>query len=347
MIYLLCVIFAVIILILGVRLFFLQKSLREIDRELEEIFSQSAGTNALLTVSSGDRHIRRLARQLNKQLKKLRREQLRYENGDRELKESITNISHDLRTPLTSISGYLDLLQKELTLSEAISHSIGASVSTENSLRYLEIIQNRTEAMKQLTEELFRYSIALSVREENPVPLSLNRVLEESLIAFCGDLEQRGITPVISMPEEPVAQTLDEASLNRVFGNIIGNAVKYSGGDLRVTLTPEGTVTFCNIAPGLTPLDVAKLFDRFFTVETVAASGRTNSKANQTFPTHSGNPRSEAVPAVTSASEPCGGMPGSTGLGLSIARLLTERMGGSIDAEYKNGELYITVQFPA
>lgn len=327
MIYFICVTLAVINIILGVRFYLFQKSLQEINDGLEEIISRKLDTNALLTVSARERHICRLAKQLNKQLRILRKEHLRYENGDRELKEAITNISHDLRTPLTSINGYLDLLQKELTQqpqemspsinSEHISDDDGAN--TSKPLRYLEIIRNRTDAMKQLTEELFRYSIVLSVREENPVSLSLNRVLEESLIAFCGDLARRGITPDISIPEQPVWRTLDEASLTRVFSNIISNAVKYSDGDLHVRLTAEGFVTFSNRASGLTPVTTAKLFDRFFTVETVDMSGN--------FKLHSMQEH-------------------SAGLGLSIARLLTERMGGSIGAEYKDGELHITVRFP-
>lgn len=328
MIYFICVILAVIIIILSVRFYLFQRSMQEITDGLEEIIDRKLDTNTLLTVSTRERHICRLAGQLNKQLRLLRKEHLRYENGDRELKEAITNISHDLRTPLTSINGYLDLLQKELTQQhprEALQtlnsgHTPnGDRENASKALRYLEIIRNRTEAMKQLTEELFRYSIVLSDREENPVSLSLNRVLEESLIAFCGDLEQREITPDISMPEQPVLRTLDEASLTRVFSNIISNAVKYSDGDLHVKLTAEGTVTFSNRASGLTPVTTAKLFDRFFTVETVNMPENFKSESMQEH---------------------------STGLGLSIARLLTERMGGSIGAEYKDGELHITVRFP-
>ncbi len=106
------------------------------------------------------------------------------------------------------------------------------------------MIRSRTEAMKQLTEELFHYSITLSARKEDPVSLSLNQVLEESLISFYQELEEHHITPVIQMPQAPVLRTLDKASLVRVFGNIIGNAVKYSQGDLRITLTKQGSVIF-------------------------------------------------------------------------------------------------------
>ena len=300
MIYFICVILFVILLILAVRIHLLQKSIREISDSLTDILS--IDTNSLISISSRNRYICRLAAQLNGQLSQLRREHLRYENGDRELKDAVTNISHDLRTPLTAINGYLELLQKE-------SHS-------GETLRYLEIIRNRTESMKQLTEELFCYSVSLSAREDAPVSLSLNRMLEDSLISFWSAFELRGITPVISMPETAVQRTLDPSSLSRVFSNILSNALKYSDGDLRVTLTEKGSVTFSNRAAALTPVTTAKLFDRFYTIETVNIN------------------RSKDTRTADS----------STGLGLSIAKLLTKRMGGDIAAEYKEGELHITVQ---
>lgn len=326
MIYLLCTILLAISVYLAVRIFLLHKSLREIQDCLRFILGTDDGidvqdgiptdrqgvisTNALISISSGDRHIRQLAAQLNRHLVALRSRQLRYENGDRELKEAITNISHDLRTPLTAMSGYLELLRKELAADapESAGHTKAfASAFAEKSTRYLTILQNRVDAMKQLTEELFSYSIALSAQGESPVALSLNRALEDCLMACWNSLEQREITPVISMPAAPVMRTLDPSSLSRVFTNILNNAVKYSNGDLRVTLSEDGAVTFSNHAAGLDSVAVERLFDRFYTVETASAS---------------------------------------TGLGLSIARLLTERMGGTIHAAYEEGELYIHLQFP-
>lgn len=306
MIYFLCSFLLILSLFLTLKLFLLHKSIREISEELTAI--QGVHTNALVTISSGDRHIRRLAAQLNRQLSRLRSRQLKYENGDRELKEAITNISHDLRTPLTAMSGYLELLQKELSGGGVTENGQALPASSaEKSARYLAILQNRLDTMKQLTEELFRYSIVLSVQEEKLEKLSLNRILEDSLMASWSNLEQRGITPVICIPQTPVIRLLDSSSLSRIFANILSNAVKYSDGDLQVTLTEAGAITFSNHAAALTPVTVKKLFDRFYTVESSNAS---------------------------------------TGLGLSIARLLTERMGGSIDAAYEEGELHITVQFP-
>lgn len=133
-------------------------------------------------------------------------------------------------------------------------------------------------------------------------------MLEQSLAAFYCVLTERGISPQIELPEAAVVQSLDVAALRRVFGNLLSNAVKYSKGDLRIALTPDGTIRFENTAPHMDAVQVQRLFDRFYTVETGA---------------------------------------GSTGLWLSIAKLLTERMGGTIDARYTDGTLQIRVHFPA
>ena len=126
------------------------------------------------------------------------------------------------------------------------------------------------------------------------------------MLSFIGPFEQKGITPNISLPDIPVPRNLDKSALSRIFGNVVSNAVKYSDGDFSVKMDGDGKTVFSNTAKGLSKADLGKLFDRFYTVDSARKS---------------------------------------TGLGLSIAKLLTEKMGGSITAEYKNETLYITVCF--
>ena len=221
------------VLFLLLYLLSLRRSIREVAEELEE--KLGTDTNTLISISTGDRTVRALAARINRQLYALRRERVRLQTGNDELTAAVTNISHDLRTPLTAVCGYLDLL-------------------------------------------------------------------EQSLAGFYGALSARGITPEIRMPEQAVARQLDAAALRRVFDNILSNAVKYADGDLAVSLLPDGTATFSNSAPSLSRVQAERLFDRFYTVETARDA---------------------------------------TGLGLSIARLLVEKMGGVITASYENGRLHI------
>lgn len=277
---------------LGLKLYFFRKAAREIEREFEKRLNTE--TNTLIDISSRDLTMTKLAAGLNRQLVKLREQRHRFQQGDRELKDAVTNISHDLRTPLTAIYGYLELLAQE-EKSEEVS-------------RYLAQIESRVDVMKQLTEELFRFSVVSSAREENMEELDLRCALEETLVSFYGAMQQRGITPQIEITDTAVMRTLDAAAVERIFNNIISNALKYSDGDLQVTMNEGGTVIFSNSAKDMDTVAAARLFDRFYTVE---------------------NARN------------------STGLGLSIAKLLTERMGGAIESECAAGKLYIIVKFPA
>ena len=270
----------------------MQKSLGEIASQLGERLSTD--TNNLIFVCSGDRHVRRLAAQLNLHLAALRRQRLQYQNGNRELKDAVTNISHDLRTPLTAIFGYLDLLRREPL--------------TDAAARYLLLIENRTQALRQLTQELFAYSVILSTQETLTLePVDLNSAVEESLATFYAALTARGITPTVTLTDHRIVRRLNPAALSRVLGNILNNVLKYSDGDLDVALLDSGETLFSNSASDLTEVQVGRLFDRFFTVESAR---------------------------------------NATGLGLSIAKTLIEQMNGTITAQYADKRLWIRVFFP-
>lgn len=285
-------ILAVMIIALLVKVHLLQKAAKEIETAFADRLITD--TNTLIDISTSDKYMRSLANAMNIQLRKLRAQRHRFKQGDLELKNAITNISHDLRTPLTAICGYLDLLE-QAGPPEAVK-------------RYLEIIRNRTEILAQLTEELFRYSVIIS-SEGNAVkePVAIGSVLEESIAAFYTALHERGIVPDIQMPQSKVIRTLDRSALARVFSNLLNNVIKYSDGDLDITLSEAGEITFTNTASGLNEVQVGKLFDRFYTVEAARKS---------------------------------------TGLGLAIARTLIEQMNGTISAKYENSRLSICIVLP-
>lgn len=286
-------ILTVIILCLVIKICLLKRSAKQIAKSFHE--RMTIDTNTMIDLPSRDKDMQSLANSINTELKKLKNDRHRYQQGDTELKNAVTNISHDLRTPLTAICGYLDMLDHE--------------EQTENSQRYLRIIHGRTEIMKQLTEELFRYSVFTTVSNgTSNEPVILNSMLEDSLSAFYTALKQSRITPSVSLPDQKVQRLLNRNALSRIFSNIIGNAVKYSDGDLEITLSEEGEVCFSNHADKLDEIQVGRLFDRFYTVETASSD--------------------------------------ATGLGLSIARALTEQMGGSISAQYTDGIITVKVFFP-
>ena len=282
---------AAVVLALGVKVWLLRRGARALRLGLAQKLRED--TNTLLSLPCRDRELRRLAASLNEELRLLRKERLRYQQGDRELKEAVVNVSHDLRTPLTALSGYVELLK-----GEALSPA---------GQRYLSQIEDRAQAMQAMTEELFRYSLAAEETALTLEPVDLRAAVEEALLSFYGAFQQKGVVPQLSLPQGPVTRQLDKAALSRVLGNILTNALKYSPGELAVALSPAGVLTFSNPAPGLDPVSAGRLFHRFYTVESSAQS---------------------------------------TGLGLSIARELTQRLGGTISARWESGRLQVELTFP-
>ena len=180
-------------------------------------------TNTLIDISHRNKIMCGFAKRLNTELRKLRKERHRFQQGDLELKNAVTNISHDLRTPLTAISGYLDLLDN--------------AEKSEEAERYIKVIRNRTEVLRQLTEELFCYSVVTSPEYDNDVEfVSVNSVLEESILGFYAVLQERNITPNISMRRIRCSVKLTGQLFPGIFSNLLNNAIKYSDGDLNITL---------------------------------------------------------------------------------------------------------------
>ncbi len=280
--------------LLLLKLYGMKKALREITQEYKK--REQLNTNSVIGISSRDADVRALTKQLNKSLKQYREKYLLYTQGDEELRRTIINITHDLRTPLTAICGYVQLLQKK-------------EVTTDQALEYLTIIENRADYMKDLTEELFEFSKTLGTEAKKNLVIKevfVNQILEDTIMEYYGALTEAGIEPVVEITEEKIVKNLDSKACERIFSNLISNSLKYSLGDLKITLDENARVTFSNFAPNLSRVDVERLFDRYYTVETGKAS---------------------------------------TGLGLSIAKSLVGQMGGTIGASIKDSYLEIEICF--
>ena len=254
-IYIISIILCMVLLFLTIKLYFIKKSVKEIRVSINKIIK--ADTNQLLTISSSDRDIKKLTNDLNKELQDLRKEKLQYQNGNQELKKIITNISHDMRTPLTAISGYIDLMKE----------------NKEKQNEYIKIIEKKTEELTLLTDQLFDFSktmdIGVKIEKEK---CCINEILEETLANMYSFFKEKQIEPKLEICEQKIYRNLDRHSIIRIFENILSNVCKYSDGDFRVTLNEKGIITFSNKATSLDVTTVQKIFDRYFTVENAKKS---------------------------------------------------------------------------
>ncbi|MCR4584167.1 MAG: HAMP domain-containing histidine kinase [Lachnospiraceae bacterium] len=283
----------IINIIVLIKLAAVRISLRELRRDFSE--RKDLRSNTALGVSGRDVQLRALASDMNDTLSRLQASYNRYERGDRELKSAVTNIAHDLRTPLTAICGYAEMAEW--------------TDDPELKKKYLAIIAERAGYMKKLTEELFEYSVITGGElSEEPQSLRVDRILEDTLMNYYPMFKERGIDPKVSISEEGVERKLIRSYVERIFSNLIGNALKYSDGDLEISLSEKGHLRIANSAAALNNVETEKLFDRFFTVESARNSG-------------------------------------AHGLGLSIVKIFTQRMGTPLLASYENGKLVIEIDF--
>ena len=250
------VVLSILVITLLIRVVTTNIELKNITRELKEITEKD--TNLLLSTSSGDKSIKILVDSLNKELKKLLSLKREYSKGIFDVKKSAENIAHDIRTPLTAIKGYVDLLEKEEL--------------SEEGRKYLDIIRGRTQYLKSLTDELF---LSLSMKSRGVLNLSdidAKSILEEALVSNYKEFEKKGMTPSFITPNEKVIIKADSKALYRAYSNIISNALKYGEGEFKVEMDEKGNTIFSNLAPNMDSVEANKLLDRYYTISDAKAS---------------------------------------------------------------------------
>ena len=175
-----------------------------------------------------------------------------------ELRASITNMSHDLRTPLTSIMGYLQMIKSEKS-------------SETDKKEYMDIVEKRTKSLQQLISSFYDLSrIEGNEYKFNYKKVNLSNILCENIALFYNDFINNHIEPVIEIEEGIKEIISDESAITRIFSNLIGNMIKHGENFVKITLKQENDMIiteFINKATGLTEENVDKLFDRFYTVD--------------------------------------------------------------------------------
>lgn len=250
------VVLSILVITLLIRVVTTNIELKNITRELKEITEKD--TNLLLSTSSGDKSIKILVDSLNKELKKLLSLKREYSKGIFDVKKSAENIAHDIRTPLTAIKGYVDLLEEEEL--------------SEEGRKYLDIIRGRTQYLKSLTDELF---LSLSMKSRGVLNLSdidAKSILEEALVSNYKEFEKKGMTPSFITPNKKVIIKADSKALYRVYSNIISNALKYGEGEFKVEMDEKGNTIFSNLAPDMDSVEANRLLDRYYTISDAKAS---------------------------------------------------------------------------
>lgn len=285
----LIVIFAAASIYLLIRCIRYRLEMKSLSRQLDELVN---GSHMELFVSYKDKTTLEFCQKLNTVVQQQRQKEIRYEKSQKRLKQNISALAHDIRTPLTSATGYLQM---------------GAECpDAEIRTRYLEISSKRLKELKDMLEELFLYTklssdgFELSIRPVQVLPL-----LSECLIGMYQQFEEKGAAPSVEFENEGFLIDADEDCLNRIFRNLIQNALQHGSGGITIT-QHHNKMTFQNPIAEDSHLDATQIFDRFYKADTARSRG-------------------------------------SSGMGLTIVKELVEKMGGQISANISHGHLQIEI----
>ncbi|MBO5377645.1 MAG: GHKL domain-containing protein [Ruminiclostridium sp.] len=247
------IVLLIICISLVLRLISIRRSMREIKNEL--ILTRDEGYNRQLTVELSDSVLEEMTAEMNRNLdyqKKLKEESGK---AERILKQSVSDIAHDLRTPLTVIKGNLQMIALEDGLSE-------------KSRGYLAASSEKCSEMKRMADDFFE----LSLLESDSSPVKLSKVnITNLLMQFLADSEAviRGkeLVPDVVFPERTVFALADEDLVRRMLGNLLNNVLKYAVEGFCITLSVsenECGIVFSNAVKKGTEIDAEKLFERTY-----------------------------------------------------------------------------------
>lgn len=295
--YIMIGVLSVLILILIGILISYKRQVKDICRQLR--FLQECDSNMLITTEMKKGHIGELAELLNTLLKERKKERADYQKKEQMIADIYTNLSHDIRTPLTSLDGYFQLLEE--------------TQEENDRKRYIQIIQERIESLKEMLEERFTYTkLQNGTYELKLEPQNVGQILKETVFSYYDDWAEQEISPQFEITEEPVWIRGNKQALRRTIQNIIKNGLDHGNKEIRIQLSrneKQMELVFQNkIEPG-EQIDISRVFERFYKAD------KARSKS-------------------------------STGLGLSIAKGFVEKMHGEIAAEIKEDWFCIKISFP-
>ena len=258
----LVVILLTIIFILVIYLFLLKKEIKRIRHSLDEILN--IDSNKILHSEFSNKELNKLLQKINKIITNVRNKELSLEQKNNSLKKEITNITHDLRTPLTSALGYIDLVLK-------------SNLSKEEAIKELKIIENRLLRLNELINLFFEFSmITTNTKAIDKKQMNLVAIIEECISHYYDDFNRKNRKIIFDNKIKKCAILSNEEMLKRVVDNLICNSLKHSNSNLTIKLFKNNDIKllFENEIVD-TNLDIDHIFDEFYTSDISRTKGNT------------------------------------------------------------------------
>lgn len=245
------VLLSISVLILFLYIIFILKQLKSINKQLDKRLIKN--TRQPLNIELFNKTITNLSKNINRCLKLEEKRRLESINDQKQFKELISNISHDLRTPLTSIKGYQQLLEK--------------TPLDKHQVQLLKTAQKSTDELDLLIENFFEYSYLVTAKTEpNFKKININNLIVECVLSYIAIFEEKNLN--VNIKDTPPVFVLgDKNMLIRIIENLLNNCAKHSLGDIdiKIEFLQNAKITFTNPINQDTNINVDKLFHRFYT----------------------------------------------------------------------------------
>lgn len=250
----LIIIFLIIIASIFATLYgLLHKEVKNINNQLNKINKNK--TNSKLLISFSNKIIKNLTLEINKTLEEKLKTEAKHKKMDLEIRQAIANISHDLRTPLTSIIGYIQFIEDD-------------SLSKNERNQYINIIKKRARSLQVLISSFYDLSILEEKEYKFEIKsINLYDIMCDLIALSYNDFLSKKIEPTIDIDEQLPLIIADKDAVRRIISNLIQNMIKYSNKFVLISLKNNKdyiVMTFTNDAPNLSEDDVSHLFQRFF-----------------------------------------------------------------------------------
>ncbi len=253
---------SLLIFIFLIRHLFLSRQIKRIANQLNSMRKQQSRHK--IGISLGNRQIEELAKEINMLISRLNEIEADKKRSELQLKQAISGMSHDLRTPLTAIIGYLQLLKEEET-------------DEENKSEYLSVSYKKALSLHELINNFFLLSSAESGELPfHPEKIHVNNLLKEIILSYYDQFQAINKEPVINISSEDLIVRTDKNAFIRVAENLILNAIQHADGEIHMTADKAGNLFRFTVEnecrEGKKP-DIKKLFDRFYTADETRRSG--------------------------------------------------------------------------
>ncbi|MBO3444306.1 HAMP domain-containing sensor histidine kinase [Clostridium sp. CCUG 7971] len=236
------------------RFFLLSRNINKVIKDFKYI-SENMDTNRKFKLGYPDRNLEKLLVEINNYLEETQNYKLKYIKREEDIRKEIENISHDLRTPLTSIRGYLELIDDE-------------DITENEKKDYIQIVEKRAKVLQNLIQDFYDLSrLENNDYNFNIEIIDINKELKEQILMFYNDFENKNIDVDIKLEEKPMFVNLDKNAIERVFHNLIQNATKYSKSKFCISMnrTDNGIIIeLKNDVDDINKEELDLLFNRFY-----------------------------------------------------------------------------------